>query len=395
MNKELSLELQHDIENIANNNSIRSILNVICKTTGMGFSAVARVTDSKWITCLSQDEINFGLLSGDELSLKTTICDEIRQHQNPVIIEEVAKSSRYRDHHTPLQYGFQSYISFPIFRKDGRFFGTLCAIDPAPAKLETEQIKELFTLYTELITFHLDKIDEMEELSSILLEEIRIAELRETFIAVLGHDLRNPVGITRRCADVLLTTELSAFAKTQVSMIKSTSYQMQALIDNLLDFAKGHLGDGIQLKLRDNNRELKKTLIQVSREFESIHEGYKIKLSIILDKDVVCDIDRISQLFSNLIGNAIQHGTQQQPIEIEIKTELNKFSLKVSNGGKKIPIQIQTNLFKPYFTTNSGANKSGLGLGLYICSEIAKAHGGNITVQSTDQQTSFEFTMPI
>lgn len=395
MNKELSLELQRDIENIANNSSIRSILNVICKTTGMGFSAVARVTDDKWITCLSQDEINFGLSSGDELTLETTICNEIRQHQNPVVIEEVAESSRYCNHHTPAQYGFQSYISFPIFRKDGSFFGTLCAIDPSPAILETEQIKELFTLYTELITFHLDKIDEMEELSSILLEEIRVAEHRETFIAILGHDLRNPIGITRRCADTLLTTELSAFAKRQVSSIKSATYQMQLLIDNLLGFAKGHLGDGIQLKLRGNNRELKRTLTQVVRELEPIYEGYEIKLSITLDKVVVCDPDRISQLFSNLIGNAIQHGTQLQPIEIEIKTALNKFLLKVSNRGEKIPLQTQANLFKPYFTTNAETNKSGLGLGLYICSEIAKAHGGDIVVQSTDQQTSFEFTMPI
>lgn len=200
--KNLAVDLVNDIENISKIGAIPSILNVICRSTGMKFSAVARVTEDKWITCVSQDEINFGLKTGDELVLETTICNEIRQHNKPVIIENVAKSEQFCNHHTPAQYGFQSYISYPIFRKDGRFFGTLCAIDPEPAKLENKETKELFGLYAQLISFHLDAVEELEELNSNLKEERHIAELRETFIAILGHDLRNPLGTTRMCADI-------------------------------------------------------------------------------------------------------------------------------------------------------------------------------------------------
>lgn len=395
MNSALSQSLQSDIYNITQISAVPSILNIICKTTGMRFSAVARVTDDKWITCMSQDEINFGLKTGDELLLETTICNEIRQHSNPVIIDEVRKSTEFCNHHTPAQYGFQSYISFPIFRKNGEFFGTLCAIDPEPAKLDNKEIKDLFELYTQLISFHLDAIEEMSELSAKLQQEKHVGELRETFIAVLGHDLRNPVGTTRMCADILLQMDLPEIANRQASTIKSTSYRMQGLIDNLLDFAKGHLGDGIRLKLTPNKQALKKLLLQVSKEIKTVDSDHEITLHFDLQDNFECDINRIGQLYSNLLGNAIKHGARNKPIKTEIVAQNGIFSLAVSNWGNKIPDAKKLDLFKPFFTTNATNNKSGLGLGLYISSEIAKAHDGKMEVESTDDITEFKFTMPI
>lgn len=395
MNTSLNPQLQNDILNVVEISAIPSILNVICRTTGMKFSAVARVTDEKWITCVSHDEINFGLKTGDELVLETTICNEIRQHHTPVIIEEVAKSTEFCNHHTPLQYGFQSYISFPIFRKDGRFFGTLCAIDPEPAKLENKETRELFELYVQLISFHLDATEELNELTESLKEEKHIGELRETFIAILGHDLRNPVGTTRMCADILLQMNLPELGRRQASTIKSTSYRMQGLIDNLLDFAKGHLGDGIQLDFLTNNQALKKALQQVSKEIKTIDTKHEIHVEIELKETVACDINRISQLYSNLLGNAMKHGAVDKPIMTEVLAEKGLFTLRVSNSGAKITDEKMANLFKPFFTTNATNNKSGLGLGLYISSEIAKAHGGKMEVSSTEEQTTFQFTMPI
>jgi len=383
-----------DIENITKIGAIPSILNVICRTTGMKFSAIARVTDEKWITCVSQDEINFGLKTGDELVLETTICNEIRQHNKPVIIENVSQNEQFCNHHTPAQYGFQSYISFPIFRKDGRFFGTLCAIDPEPAKLENQETKELFELYTQLISFHLDAVEELEELSSSLKEERHIAELRETFIAILGHDLRNPVGTTRMCADILLKIDLPELAKRQARTIKATSYRMQGLIDNLLDFANGHLGDGIRLELSNNNKALKKILLQVVSEIRTVDPNHQLEVKIELKDDVECDHNRIGQLFSNLLGNAIKHGDPNKLIQTEVLSENGQFRLMVLNSGDKIPEDKMISLFKPFFSSNSENNKSGLGLGLYISSEIAKAHGGNMKVKSLDNKIKFTFNMP-
>ena len=395
MKQALHPALQRDIENVTQISAVPALLNIICRTTGMGFSAVARVTDDRWITCVSQDEINFGLGTGDELDLNTTICNEIRQHKSPVVIEEVSKSVEYCNHATPTQYGFQSYISYPIFRKNGDFFGTLCAIDAAPAKLETKEVRDLFELYTQLISFHLDAMEEVAELSKSLQEEKHIGELRETFIAILGHDLRNPVGTTRMCADILLQMDLPELGKRQATTIKSTSYRMQGLIDNLLDFAKGHLGEGIRLELSADQAALKKLLEQVSNEITTVDIVHEMNLTIDLEDAFEVDINRISQLYSNLLGNAVKHGAVDQPINSEITSQNGVFSIKVTNAGDKIPVDRMANLFKPFFTTNAANNKSGLGLGLYISSEIAKAHSGKIDVSSTDERTIFEFIMPI
>jgi GAF domain-containing protein len=112
-----------DIAAVQHIPEVEGILESMCRITGMGFAAVARVTE---------DQIEFGLKPGDELKIKTTICDEIRASGKGVFIDHVGADSHWRTHHTPAMYGFESYVSIPIVLADGSFFGTLCAIDPAP-----------------------------------------------------------------------------------------------------------------------------------------------------------------------------------------------------------------------------------------------------------------------
>lgn len=111
----------------------------IPRVTGMGFAAIARVTGERWVACSVKDDIAFGLEPGGELKLETTICHEIRESRQAVIIPDIATDAVYRTHHTPALYGFRSYISFPILLPDGRFFGTLCAIDPEPRNPATRR----------------------------------------------------------------------------------------------------------------------------------------------------------------------------------------------------------------------------------------------------------------
>src|SRR5690606_18560217 len=122
--------------------------------------------------------------------------------------------------------------------------------------------------YTQLISFHLDAIEEMSELTSSLQEQKHIGKLRETFIAILGHDLRNPLGNIRMCVDMLLEMELPETANRLANTLQSTSQRMKGLIDDLLDFAKGHLGEGIRLELSPDKHTLEKMLLQVSTELK-------------------------------------------------------------------------------------------------------------------------------
>jgi protein required for attachment to host cells len=99
----LSGDLQEDIDAILRLDAVPTILDVLCRTTGMGFAAVARVTETRWIACSTLDRIGFGLKPGDELEVGSTICNEIRAHRDPVVIDHVVEDATYRGHHTPAQ----------------------------------------------------------------------------------------------------------------------------------------------------------------------------------------------------------------------------------------------------------------------------------------------------
>lgn len=113
-----------------NDDEIRAILQEVCALTGMGFAAVARVTEDRWIAAQVLDRIGFGLKPGHELDISTTICREIRNSGERVVIDSIGDSEHWRTHPVPIIYGFKSYVSLPIYLLDGSFYGTICAIDP-------------------------------------------------------------------------------------------------------------------------------------------------------------------------------------------------------------------------------------------------------------------------
>jgi len=390
---EPSSSISADIEAVNKIPIVPKLLEVICRTTGMGFAAIARVTEDKWVTCSVRDEILFGLTPGAELKLETTICHEIRQNGQAVVIDHVAQDPNFVHHHTPLMYGFQSYISIPIIRQDGTFFGTLCAIDPKPAKLNNIEVIGMFTLFADLISFHLNSIEQLQISESKLEEERKTAELREQFIAILGHDLRNPVGAVANVGQLLLRMPLDERTRRLANIIQDSSYRMKLLIDNILDFARGRLGDGITLNYSDE--PMGKLLNQVVDELSVVYPDRAIDTEITINEQVNADGHRIAQLFSNLLGNALTHGKKDAPIKITASCTNDEFVLVVCNYGKKIPAAAMERLFQPFSRGEVKPGQQGLGLGLYIASEIARSHGGTLSVESTDVQTSFTFRMPV
>ncbi len=132
-----------DIQAIGRIPGIPAMLEAVASATGMGFAAVARVTDTRWTACVVHDLVGFGLKAGQDLELETTICNEIRQHGKPVFFDSASRDDHFANHATPAMYGFESYISVPIYLPDGTFFGTLCALDPKPAKITERTIRTL------------------------------------------------------------------------------------------------------------------------------------------------------------------------------------------------------------------------------------------------------------
>lgn len=359
----------------------------------MGFAAVARVTEDRWVACAVRDEIDFGLKPGGELVVKTTICDEIRASRETVVIDHVAEDDTFRDHHTPAQYGFQSYISAPIILR-GEFFGTLCAIDPNPVRLNESQAQATFELFAELIASHLDAEQRLAASEAALLDQREAAELREQFIAVLGHDLRNPLASIDAAGRLLTKTPLDSRAQSLVSAMQVSVHRMAGLIDNVLDLARGRLGGGFVAERRDDTA-LGPTLEQVVAELRLAHPDRRIDADIRLDHAVYADGRRLAQLLSNLIANAITHGRDAAPIRVQAIAVGEVLELSVANAGDPIPEAARAQLFQPFTRAIYRPKQQGLGLGLWIASEIAKAHQGTIDVTSDPMETRFTLRMPV
>ena len=382
-----------DIATIGRIRAVPAILQVVRELTGLRFVAVARVTEDSWTACAVLDQLNFGMQVGGELDLATTLCHEIRQAHHSVVIDKASEDPLYRDHHTPRLYQFESYIAVPIFRTDGRFFGTICALDPNPAPLKSSTIQSTMESFARMLALQIDAEENLQKTEAALKQERETAELREQFIAVLGHDLRNPLFAISASAEMLLRKLPDAANLQRARNILTSARRATKLVDDVLDFARGALGRGIPVNI-EPCPDLADALRHVISEVQSIHPDRTIASSIGDLHSVHCDRERVAQLLSNLVANAVAHGDPDGPIDISAQINEGQFVLSVKNQGL-IAEDALPHLFRPYSRPASGTPRTGLGLGLYIASQIAQSHGGKLDVVSTEQQgTTFTFSLP-
>lgn len=225
-------------------------------------------------------------------------------------------------------------------------------------------------------------------------ERITMERARDEFMAVLGHDLRSPLASIQLSAAALQQVPLEPPYGGLVEGIHSSARRMSALIHDLMDLARGRLGGGIPVSKRTCD------LAQICTELveEAKNTDPMRIIGIVSQGDCVglWDPGRISQLMSNLIGNALAHGTD--PVEITIVGDRDDVLVLVANRGPAIPAGILATLFQPFSgarkTRTTVSNSGGMGLGLYIVSEIVRAHGGAIEVNSEAGLTTFSLRLP-
>jgi len=386
-------QLPADVAAIQAISAVPTILEAVAAITGLGFVCIARVTDNTWTTCAVRDRLGFGLAPGDQLDITTTLCEQVRDTRSTIVIDDVHTDTTYREHHTPRIYGFRSYISVPIVRPDGEYFGTLCGLDPQPASLSNTQTLASLTLFAQLIALQLTSESALAAAEQALLSERETAELREQFIAVLGHDVRNPLGAIANGADLLLLLpEIGARATAVAQRIQRSAQRITRMIDDVLDFTRGRMGGGIPLTLRPE-AALDTLLEQVVAELRAQHPQRTIVTDIMPVDGLLCDGGRIGQLLSNLLNNALVHGDPEHSVTVLAHYRARRFTLAVSNGGPAIPPDTLAQLFKPFWRATGGQASAGLGLGLFIVAEIARSHGASIDVSSVPDRTTFVFTM--
>lgn len=384
-----------DIEAVSAIGAVPVILSMVKHLTGMRFAAVARVTERNWVACAVDDSIDFGLKPGGELVLETTICHEIRQHRTPVMFGHASTHPLFSTHHTPLTYGLESYISIPIIKANGEFFGTLCAIDSVPANLEAPAIVETLKLFAQLIAMNLDTQGNLDATKAALTTATEHGMLREQFVAVLGHDLRTPLSAIRMSADLLQSKTTEKRSLSLIAAIRNSSIRMGGLIENVLDFARGRMGGGIGVK-RQLSDDLGHMLKLTLEEVQASHPHAVVVHSLEVPSGIYCDALRVTQLLSNLLGNAVTHGSTTTPIKVRVSGDEDALVIVVSNQGAPIPAQLMPLLFEPFTRSEAGQRGEGLGLGLYIASQIAIAHNGTLTATSTAEEgTTFTARLPV
>ncbi|AKU94784.1 Sensor histidine kinase [Labilithrix luteola] len=383
-----------DIEAVARVSAVPNILQVVTEATGMRFAVIARVTATSWTACAVRDELGLGLRIGDVLDVGWTLCSRVQAEREPIIIEQATNEPQYCRHPALLHFRLESYIAMPIILKSGEIFGTLCAMDIKPAELRETKIVGMMKLFTELLAAQLEAEDVHAQSAAALAEARVTAELREQFIAVLGHDLRNPLSSIAMGAQLLSRHVLADVPRMTVERIGKSARRIELLVNAMLDLARGRLAGGMTLET-SRVPDLEAPVRHLIDEITSSHPNRSVRLSVEGNGQVVCDRQRIEQLVSNLVTNAIDHSDGKEPVDVVIRLLPDKLSLTVHNSGTPIRADVLPRLFHPFYRGSEGEPQKGLGLGLFIVSEIARAHGGSVRADSSAREgTTFTVTLP-
>ena len=164
---------------------------------------------------------------------------------------------------------------------------------------------------------------------------------------------------------------------------------------SVLDFARGRLGGGISVELTEVEN-IDAGLMTVVQELQDSQARCEILPVFHVTRSVRCDLGRLQQVASNLLGNALTHGDPQHPIKFSARTDDHDLVLEVWNSGEPIPAESLSKIFEPFWRHSASTGRNGLGLGLHICSQIVRAHNGSISVTSTPESgTQFTARLPL
>lgn len=228
----------------------------------------------------------------------------------------------------------------------------------------------------------------------IIREQQTEAELREQFLAVLGHDLRNPLAAFKSGARLLRKEIDSPKSAHIMDHMDQSAKRMEELILNMMDLAKVRLGSGLGVE-KTQVSDLAAEITEVIEEIRLAYPGIELVEEIDISSADNSDVPRLKQVVSNLLGNAVKHGDASQPIKIVAMIKDQQLEVTVINHGEPLPEAAREDLFKPFFRGKVRNSQQGLGLGLYISSQIAHEHGGTVTAQSDTRQTAFTLSIPI
>ncbi len=296
-----------------------------------------------------------------------------------------------------------SYLAVPVIARDGEVLGGLFFGHPEPGRF-TAAHERVTKALAATAALAIDNAKLFRAARDAEARQRRVAdELRETvrfnelFVGVLAHDLRSPLAAMLTAGELIKSRLEQAHDDRNlkpVGRILSSGQRMARMVEQLLDFTRLRFGGGMTLEPRP--AELAPLVRQVVDELETANPDRRIAVETSGDLGGAWDPDRLGQLFSNLLANAVQHGSPEDGVHVRLTGDApDVVQFAVHNMGS-VPPDLLSNLFEPLIGSEGRRDKArGLGLGLFITREIAKAHGGDVSVTSTQAAgTTFTVTLP-
>lgn len=220
----------------------------------------------------------------------------------------------------------------------------------------------------------------------------RLAALQEQIMAIVGHDLRNPLQAISMTAQLLSKDKTGTAAASGVRILRSAK-RMNQIINDIFEYTQAHLNGGIQIKEEPCN--LGDLCGHVVDEFVAVHPNRVIDLDVPRDIVGQWDSSRLQQMLSNLVANGLQYSAPDSKILVQVEEELGDALLRVKNRGIPIAEEKMKELFEPFKRGNAESTRGNMGLGLFIVDQIVRAHGGTIKVSSSEAEgTTFTVRLP-
>ena len=224
----------------------------------------------------------------------------------------------------------------------------------------------------------------------------QVEQARNLLLGMLGHDMRNPLSTIVTTASYLTTLNAGEEVTEAAEILIRSGASMRSLLDDLVDFNRTKLGLGI--KVVPSDVDLKAVVASELKQFHVAHPNRRIELTTTGNNRGRWDGPRLQQVLRNLVSNAIQYGSPDTPVRVAIRGEEAEVCLEVTNSGPTIDPSALNQIFDPLkrgsAQDDSFDARDGLGLGLFIVREIARAHGGDVEVRSDDGETTFAVHLP-
>lgn len=379
------------VATVAQSDSIATLLTLASEIAGSNVALLARITDDVWTVCAAHSVSAVDVRAAYQVPLGRPLRLELGPRGVPISIALSGQQS----FETPAASCIACGVAAPVILANGRYFGMLCALDPHSLNRVDDRIGAKFKCISSLVASQIDQLELRDREKAAFLDERAAGQLREQFIAILGHDLRNPLQAIFASSDLLARRVEQPALAHMAARIKTNARRMSSLIDDVLDFARARLGGGIGIELTEVEN-IGHGLATVVQELQDGQSDCKIISNFNVTRSVRCDLGRLQQVASNLLGNALTHGRPHSPITIDARTDGDDLLIEVWNSGEPIPAESLSKIFEPFWRHSVSASRNGLGLGLHICSQIVRAHQGSISVTSAQVGgTQFAVRLPL